>query len=169
MDRYGMGFLASQLPKSKKGSLSNLSSSLLLLVTIVVISTIHLCHYLLSPLITFLPFYLENSASLFKYCEGKLNLVNKSFDHLMSGDAPSWSEQRWSVLVTMWKKGGRKVGGESWRGVNIHTSLTNASVLCPRKHSPAWQKTPTHHPPESVIGSPLKPILEFDKSNHAMP
>ena len=95
MDRYGMGFLASQLPKSKKGNLSNLSSSLLLLVSIVVISTIvviftiHLCHYLLSPLIALPPFFLENSASLFKYCEGKLNLVNKSSDHLVSGDAPS--------------------------------------------------------------------------------
>lgn len=91
MDRYGMGFLASQLPKSKKGNLSNLSSSLLLLVSIVVISTIVVIFtiHFLSPLIALPPFFLENSASLFKYCEGKLNLVNKSSDHLVSGDAPS--------------------------------------------------------------------------------
>ena len=55
-------------------------------------------------------------------------------------------EQYWWWQECLWRcrRVARKAR-ESRQGVNIHTRLTNASVLCPRKHSPGWQKPPTHH------------------------
>ena len=68
---------------------------------------------------------------------------------------------RWHVCLWRCRRLAPKVW-ESWRGVNIHTRLTNASVLCPRKHSPGWQKPPTHHMTVSSK-NPLRWLHDYRK------
>ena len=64
-------------------------------------------------------------------------------------DGCCWRQEclwRWEGWPERWEASHGKV----WIFI---LGLTNASVLCPRKHSAGWQKTPTHNLPESVTSN----------------